>query len=108
MKLHIWWTNPRTHDPTCYFIGLVTCSTVGRKAGEYFGQDDAIADGFQTLREYKMALAGFHNLPWFVVDSTIWTQMSWKKEDWIDGPHLPPEDSPLWSTMPELKRFNKE
>jgi hypothetical protein len=106
--MDMWWQNPRTQKPECYKIGRVTVWGVARAQGAHFYQDDAVRDGFETLKEYKQTLARLNGMPWYEVDRKIWTQIQWKKDGWLEGPHLPPEDSRLWDTTPELRHFKME
>jgi len=92
--LDLWWLNPRNRHPDCYKIGRVYWEREDEVRGHALTPEDALLDGFDTLLEYKVALMNLNNMRSIrEVDSHVWTQIIWSKEDgyvhWADGPHRP-------------------
>lgn len=102
--LHQFWRNGRTLHPEFYKIGIVEWSSCVRKAGEYFTEEDAIRDGFETLEEYKFVLASHNEMSLEVVNQHVWTQLLWERDGWVEGPHYPAIINPAWRTQLQARK----
>ena len=102
--MHMFWRNARTRHPEFYKIGVVEWWGCKRVSGYQLTKADAILDGFgkypDPLYAYKEALAHANNLNMIQVDHSMWTQLLWDQEGWVDGPWEPPKGNPARNLLP--------
>ena len=87
-KCHLWWLNPRNRSKYCRKIGESDLVGITRKKGEILTNDDALADGFDSLDDLIEVLGALHNMSWKDIKETVWYinewdsafSLSWKME----------------------------